>query len=134
METTSFPKTFVVTNQKAANMWQASGVQLLKDDAVAARRVMLRAALNGNPQAAFALAESYRKSGDARRAFRWYRQAAKQGVVDAMRYVAVAYNQGVGVAADADKAFYWALRVSALTADNEVSTEDATKVLFRNIA
>ena len=134
METNIIPQSFVVTNQNATDKWQANGVQSLKDDAVAARRIMLKAALNGNAQAAYALAESYRKSDDARRAFRWYRQAAKQGVVEAMKRVAVAYSKGYGVTADLDKAFYWALRVSALTADNEVSTEDATKMLFRNIA
>ena len=134
METKILPQAFVVTNQNATDKWRANGVQSLKDDAVAARRIMLKAALNGNAQAAYALAESYRKSDDARRAFRWYRQAAKQGVVEAMKRVAVAYSKGYGVTADADKAFYWALRVSALAADSEVVTEEATEMLLRKTA
>jgi Tfp pilus assembly protein PilF len=134
METKILPQAFVVTNQNAADKWQTNGVQSLENDVYKVCREVLKAALNGNPQAAFALAESYRKSGDARRAFRWYRQAAKRGVVDAMNYVAIAYSQGKGVTADADKAYYWALRVSALAADSEVVTEEATEMLLRKTA
>ena len=134
METKILPQAFVVTNQNAADKWQNNGVQSPENDVDKVCREVLKAALNGNPQAAFALGESYRKSGDARRAFRWYRQAAKQGVVKAMNYVAIAYSQGKGVTADADKAYYWALRVSALAADSEVVTEEATEMLLRKTA
>ena len=134
METKILPQAFVVTNQNAADKWQANGVQSPENDVYKVCCEVLKAALNGNPQAAFALAESYRKSDDARRAFRWYRQAAKQGVVEAMKRVVVAYSKGYGVTADADKAYYWALRVSVLAADSEVVTEEATEMLLRKTA
>lgn len=137
MNTSNFPlfSEEVMNAQIVAEQWQSQSTQLLENDAEATRRVMLKAALNGSRQAAYALAEHYNNKGNVKRAFRWYRQAALRGNVEAMKLIAIAYAEGVGVAVDKVKAAYWALRVSSAMSDcDDVSAEDATVKQCREIA
>ena len=98
-------------------------------------RWLLKAALNGHSEAAYMIAEICRKEGNGHRAFRWYRQAALRGNIEAMKKVAIAYSEGSGVVVDKSKAAYWALRVASAMPDCEdVSAEDATEKHCRRIA
>lgn len=70
------------------------------------------AALNGDPEAQYRLAEEYREGSYAliqneEEAAKWYEKAARAGYADAQRRLSVMYRDGLGVQADEAKATYW---------------------------
>lgn len=104
--------------------WYALGVKCYREGGgtvqsqTSAMKWLLKAALNGHAQSAFVLGMLYSVRRDEKKAFRWYRKAARLHHAGAMRRVACAYEYGNGVEADSGKACYWRLRAGLV--DDEV--------------
>jgi TPR repeat protein len=82
-----------------------------------ARALFLRAARQGDAEAAFQLAELERgRSGTNARAAQWYRQAAQQGHAKAALGLALLLKNGDGIPADKTAAAHW-LGVAAQAGD-----------------
>lgn len=74
-----------------------------------ARAMFLRAARQGDPEAAYQLGELERMAGgaDGEAAVRWYRQAAEHGHAKAALALALMFKNGDHVARDAAAAVHW---------------------------
>jgi localization factor PodJL len=83
------------------------------EDEKAALRWARAAAAQGQPVAQYLLGTLYLEPGrDQREAVRWFSQAAGQGNIKAMHNLAIAYAEGLGVAADPQTAVTWFVRAA----------------------
>lgn len=121
MNTTQLPQVFDFisdNNSFQVNEWYSCAMQCLANSnnspyaSREAKRWLLKAGLNGHAQSAFMLGSLYALEGNDKRAFRWYRQAALRGHYEAITLVIKAYDEGIGVDADANMGLYWSLKMS----------------------
>lgn len=99
-------------------------------DPAAGEAWMRRAALAGNPDAAYRIGELYlkRPQPDYAEAAAWYRRAAEAGHQAAARALASLYLSGNGVAQDAEEGKRW-LRAAANDGNHESQVDLANLVL-----
>ncbi|QPC93105.1 tetratricopeptide repeat protein [Mesorhizobium sp. INR15] len=99
-------------------------------DPAAGEAWMRRAALAGNPEAAYRIGEQYvkRPQPEYAEAATWYRRAADAGHHAAARALASLYLSGNGVAQDAEEGTRW-LRVAANSGNRESQVDLANLIL-----
>ena len=95
-------------------------------DAAKALEWKLVAANAGYSVAQYDVGMAYGENGDSAEAVRWLDEAASQGHVSALVTLAAAYHDGIGVAANAAKAYEYLLIASRAMSADQLQAAQAT--------